>query len=61
MIGRPGSDSDVGACILFLAEPGGLYLNSQVLYPDGGGFVAPVETASTDGVAGDILTQPAAA
>ncbi|KAL8815859.1 MAG: hypothetical protein Q9223_005043 [Gallowayella weberi] len=34
--GRPGSDSDMAACILFLAGPGGLFLNSQVLYPDGG-------------------------
>jgi len=24
------------ACILFLAGPGGVFLNSQVLYPDGG-------------------------
>lgn len=61
MIDRPGSDSDMRACILFLAGPGGLYLNAQVLYPDGGGFVALVEAASTDGVAADILTQPAAA
>ncbi|KAL8939061.1 MAG: hypothetical protein Q9216_003568 [Gyalolechia sp. 2 TL-2023] len=34
--GRPGSDSDMAACILFLAGPGGVFLNSQVLYPDGG-------------------------
>ena len=34
--GRTGHDSDMAACILFLAGPGGLFLNSQVLYPDGG-------------------------
>ncbi len=26
----------MAACILFLAGPGGLFLNAQVLYPDGG-------------------------
>ena len=26
----------MAACILFLAGPGGVFLNSQVLYPDGG-------------------------
>ncbi|MCJ1390546.1 hypothetical protein MMC18_003406 [Xylographa bjoerkii] len=34
--GRTGKDSDMAACILFLAGPGGVFLNSQVLYPDGG-------------------------
>lgn len=34
--GRTGNDSDMAACILFLAGPGGLFLNAQVLYPDGG-------------------------
>lgn len=34
--GRTGHDSDMAACILFLAGPGGLFFNSQVLYPDGG-------------------------
>ena len=33
---RTGHDSDMAACILFLAGPGGLFLNGQVLYPDGG-------------------------
>lgn len=28
----------MAACILFLAGPGGLFLNAQVLYPDGGEF-----------------------
>jgi NAD(P)-dependent dehydrogenase (short-subunit alcohol dehydrogenase family) len=42
--GRPGNDSDMAACILYLAGPGGLFLNSQVLYPDGG----------------NVLVQPAA-
>ena len=36
--GRTGHDSDMAACILFLAGPGGTFLNSQVLYPDGGKF-----------------------
>ncbi|KAI4236099.1 MAG: hypothetical protein LQ349_002751 [Xanthoria aureola] len=43
--GRPGSDSDMAACILFLAGPGGLFLNAQVLYPDGGNIL--VQPAST--------------
>jgi NAD(P)-dependent dehydrogenase (short-subunit alcohol dehydrogenase family) len=34
--GRPGYDTDMGACILFLAGPSGAFLNSQILYPDGG-------------------------
>lgn len=34
--GRFGHDADMGACILFLAGPGGVFLNSQILYPDGG-------------------------
>ena len=33
---RTGHDSDMAACILFLAGPGGTFLNAQVLYPDGG-------------------------
>ena len=33
---RTGHDSDMAACILLLAGPGGLFLNGQVLYPDGG-------------------------
>lgn len=42
--GRPGHDTDMAACILYLAGPGGVFLNGQVIYPDGG----------------NILTQPAA-
>ena len=34
--GRAGTDADMAACILFLAGPGGLFFNAQVLYPDGG-------------------------
>lgn len=34
--GRFGHDTDMGACVLFLAGAGGVFLNSQVLYPDGG-------------------------
>lgn len=30
MSGRTGHDSDMAACILFLAGPGGLFLNAQV-------------------------------
>ncbi|XMA10543.1 hypothetical protein WAI453_003334 [Rhynchosporium graminicola] len=36
--GRYGHDTDMGACILFLAGPGGVFLNGQVVYPDGGKF-----------------------
>lgn len=34
--GRKGADSDMASCILFLAGPGGVFLNGQILYPDGG-------------------------
>lgn len=34
--GRFGHDTDMGACILFLAGPGDVFLNSQIIYPDGG-------------------------
>lgn len=34
--GRAGRDEDMAAAALYLAGPGGLYLNGQVLYPDGG-------------------------
>lgn len=37
--GRPGSDEDMAACILFLAGPGGLFLNGQTIYPDGGSIL----------------------
>ncbi|KAL8993849.1 MAG: hypothetical protein Q9169_006037 [Polycauliona sp. 2 TL-2023] len=43
--GRPGSDSDMAACILFLAGPGGLFMNAQILYPDGGNII--VQPAAT--------------
>lgn len=43
--GRIGHDSDMAACILFLAGPGGLFLNAQVLYPDGGNIL--VQPAAT--------------
>ncbi len=43
--GRPGNDADMAACILYLAGPGGLFLNSQVIYPDGGStLVQPAAT-----------------
>jgi len=38
--GRPGHDSDMAATILFLAGPGGLFYNHQILYPDGGSTLA---------------------
>jgi NAD(P)-dependent dehydrogenase (short-subunit alcohol dehydrogenase family) len=34
--GRPGKDTDMAATVLFLAGPGGVFYNEQVLYPDGG-------------------------
>ncbi|KAL9623196.1 MAG: hypothetical protein Q9160_002511 [Pyrenula sp. 1 TL-2023] len=34
--GRPGSDADMAASVLYLVGQGGLFLNGQVLYPDGG-------------------------
>lgn len=34
--GRYGHDTDMGACLLFLAGPSGVFLNGQVVYPDGG-------------------------
>ena len=34
--GRPGYDSDMAACILYLASPGGVFLNGQIIYLDGG-------------------------
>ena len=34
--GRPGHDSDMAATILYLAGPGGVFLNGQVIYLDGG-------------------------
>jgi len=37
---RPGHDSDMGATILFLAGPGGVFYNHQILYPDGGSTLA---------------------
>lgn len=37
--GRYGQETDMGACILFLAGPNGVFLNGQVIYPDGGEFL----------------------
>lgn len=36
--GRFGHETDMGACVLLLAGPGGAFLNGQVLYPDGGQY-----------------------
>lgn len=33
---RPGNERDMAAAILYLAGPGGVFLNGQILYPDGG-------------------------
>jgi NAD(P)-dependent dehydrogenase (short-subunit alcohol dehydrogenase family) len=37
--GRYGHDTDMGACVLFLAGPSGMFLNGQVIYPDGGNIL----------------------
>lgn len=34
--GRFGYDSDMAACLLYLAGPGGVFLNGQIIYLDGG-------------------------
>lgn len=36
--GRYGHDTDMAACLLFLAGPGGVFLNNQIIYPDGGEY-----------------------
>jgi NAD(P)-dependent dehydrogenase (short-subunit alcohol dehydrogenase family) len=36
--GRYGHDM-MGACMLFLAEPSGVFLNGKVIYPDGGNIL----------------------
>ena len=50
MIGRPGSDADMAACILYLVGPGGLFLHGQTIYPDGG-VSSPFLLASTTSIA----------
>ena len=43
--GRYGNGMDMGACVVFLAGPGGAFLNSQFLYPNGGNImVSPAST-----------------
>lgn len=39
--GRPGKDTDMAATVLFLAGPGGVFYNEQVLYPDGVSLLFP--------------------
>jgi NAD(P)-dependent dehydrogenase (short-subunit alcohol dehydrogenase family) len=39
--GRPGNDFDMAATVLFLAGPGGVFYNEQILYPDGGMLLNP--------------------
>lgn len=36
LTGRPGNDMDMAACILYLAGPGGVFLNGQIIFTDGG-------------------------
>ncbi|KAF4629645.1 hypothetical protein G7Y89_g8498 [Cudoniella acicularis] len=38
--GQPGSDTNMAACALFLAGPAGIFLNGQIVYPDGGNLLA---------------------
>jgi NAD(P)-dependent dehydrogenase (short-subunit alcohol dehydrogenase family) len=37
--GRGGSDADMAGCILFLVSPAGVFLNNQLLHPDGGQMI----------------------
>lgn len=37
--GRGGSDSEMAATILYLASPGGLFCNGEVIHPDGGSLL----------------------
>jgi len=37
---RFGNETDMGGCILYLASPAGLFLNGQVIYPEGGTLLA---------------------
>lgn len=38
--GRGGSDAEMAATILYLAGPGGLFCNGEVIHPDGGAMLA---------------------
>lgn len=38
-IGRGGSDVEMAGCILFLVSPAGVFLNNQLLHPEGGQLV----------------------
>lgn len=42
ILGRPGNDFDMAATVLFLAGPGGVFYNEQVLFPDGGRSISPL-------------------
>jgi hypothetical protein len=50
----------MGACILYLAGPGGVFLNGQVIYPDGGRLLLAVDSNCRLIDLGNILVQPAA-
>lgn len=36
---RPGRDEDVAAAVLYLAGPGGVFINGQILHLDGGNLL----------------------
>ncbi|KAK7185713.1 short chain dehydrogenase [Paraphaeosphaeria sporulosa] len=46
--GRPNSDIDVAASIVFLAGPGGVFYNEQILFPDGERYLLPAAQYSSD-------------
>jgi len=37
--GRTGDDRDMAAAVLYLAGPGGVFLNGQIVHPDGGALL----------------------
>lgn len=57
---RTGGDADMVAAVLYLAGPGGVFLNGQVLYPDGGMLLHTVSPGYQIliAVVGNILTSP---
>lgn len=57
---RTGGDADMAAAVLYLAGPGGVFLNGQVLYPDGGMLlhIVPPRYQILIAVVGNVLTSP---
>ena len=45
--GRVGHDSDMASCVLVLAGPAGIFLNSQNIYPDVIEILFPPQIVST--------------